>query len=160
MSWKKNSEGDVKMKDIMYIAIPYSHPDPRVRELRFEIANFVSAKLMNNGKIVFSPISHSHPMVKYGLPTDWKYWKSQDTAFLNMCSEFGIVKIDGWEQSKGVSDERDFMFNREIEIEMIEPFIRWGYEFERFVELTLKRICDKYINYGEYSNRLKWEEVI
>lgn len=126
---------------IRYLAIPYSHPDPRVRELRFEIANYVSAKLMNNGEVVFSPITHSHPISVYGLPSDWNYWKTQDTSFLNVCDKFSIVAIDGWDKSDGVSEEILHMSNRKIEIEMINPFIRWGFEFELFVEKTWEMIC-------------------
>ena len=148
------------MKDIMYLAIPYSHPDPRVRELRFEIANFVSAKLMQMGEVVFSPISHSHPMVGYGLPSDWEYWKSQDESFLNACSDFGIVDIKGWDKSKGVKDEKEIMNLRGIETEMINPYYKWGSEFELFVDKKWKELCIKHASSIELTYISTWREVV
>ena len=43
---------------LVYLALPFTaHP-----EKSFEIANKVAAKLMEQGVIVFSPISHSYPI--------------------------------------------------------------------------------------------------
>jgi len=96
---------------IKYLAIPYSYKvedkelKDAVERIRFEIANAICAYFMRLGVVMFSPISHSHPLVKYGLPTDWDYWKSQDIAYLSVCSSMVVVQIEGWEQSKGVQEE-------------------------------------------------------
>ena len=82
---------------------------------------------MKEGGVIFSPISHTHPMVKYGLPGDWEYWKSQDTAFLNVCSRFKIIKIDGWNKSSGVTNETEHMKERGIEIEDVDPYTLDGF---------------------------------
>jgi len=115
--------------DIIYLAIPYSHDDKRIELMRFEIANFVASALMKQGEVVFSPISHTHPMVKYGLPSNWEYWKSQDTAFLSVCTRFKIVKIDGWDKSSGVTNETKYMKERGIDVEYVDP-----YELEGFTD--------------------------
>ena len=47
---------------IIYLAAPYSHPDPGVRERRFRAINRAAAALIAEGRIVFSPISMSHPI--------------------------------------------------------------------------------------------------
>ena len=46
-------------KTLVYLAVPYSHPDTAIRELRFYEANVAAAKLMQVGWLVFSPISHT-----------------------------------------------------------------------------------------------------
>lgn len=148
------------MKNIMYLAIPYSHPDPRVRELRFEIANFITAKLMCEGMIVFSPISHSHPMVAHGLPSGWEYWKSQDTAFMNACKTLSIVDIKGWKESKGVSDELSYMNECGKYCSTINPYLRWGSVFELFVDKKWKELCNKYKNHKDLTEINTWREVI
>jgi len=43
-----------------YLCAPYSHPDPKVREARVDAADMMAAQLMEQGYIVFSPLSHSH----------------------------------------------------------------------------------------------------
>lgn len=113
--------------NITYLACPYSHDNKEIELMRFEIANFVASALMKQGEIVFSPISHTHPMVKYGLPGDWEYWKSQDTAFLKVCSHFKITKIDGWDKSSGVTNETEHMRERGIEIEYVDPHTLDGF---------------------------------
>lgn len=95
----------------IYLAIPYSHKDEEVKELRYEIANCISAYLMRMGAIVFSPITHSHPLVKYGLPTDYEYWKTQDESFMDTCASIIVITLDGYEESNGVNSEIMYMTN-------------------------------------------------
>ncbi len=59
---------------MIYLASPYSHPDARVRQRRFEEACQAAAAITRAGLSVFSPISHSHPIARYGVPTGWDYW--------------------------------------------------------------------------------------
>jgi Domain of unknown function (DUF1937). len=47
---------------MIYLASPYSHPDPLVREARFDAACRAMADLVHAGQIVFSPIVHGHPL--------------------------------------------------------------------------------------------------
>lgn len=91
---------------VHYLAIPYSHPDPTVVENRFEIANRVTAKLLHQGLVVFSPISMSHPIaIQEGLPGDWASWERFDRVLIRMCSCLLVTKIDGWDRSTGVQAE-------------------------------------------------------
>ena len=46
----------------IYLAGPYSHKDPLIREQRFKMLNKYAAHLMRQGHIVYSPISMSHPI--------------------------------------------------------------------------------------------------
>src|ERR1700738_127761 len=96
------------MPGITYLASPYSHPNPVIRELRFEIACHCAGALMGKGKIVFSPIAHNHPIeVRSDLPKGWDFWKAYDFEFLARCEEMLILKIPGWNESVGVTDEME-----------------------------------------------------
>lgn len=88
-----------------YLCSPYTHDDPAVCEQRFDAACRAAAELIREGKIVFSPICHSHPLCRYGLPLDWPFWQRQATQHLAMCSEIVVLKLDGWQQSVGVQAE-------------------------------------------------------
>jgi nucleoside 2-deoxyribosyltransferase len=90
---------------MIYLASPYSHPDPAVREARFEAVCRVAATLIKKGHVVFSPIAHSYPMVRYGLPDDWQFWSAQDRRFLEACDELWVLTLDGWQQSIGIHAE-------------------------------------------------------
>ena len=91
---------------MIYLACPYSHPDPAVREQRFDAVNKAAARLMADGRHVFSPISHTHPIALVGeLPLGWDYWQEYDRIMLAACSEVIVLILDGWQQSKGVQGE-------------------------------------------------------
>ena len=89
----------------IYLASPFSHPDPIVREQRFEAACRAAAELTRQGRPTFSPIAHGYNLCRYGLPLDWQFWQQHDLAFLSLCSEVIVLKLDGWAQSIGVQAE-------------------------------------------------------
>ena len=97
-----HEEGNTKM---IYLASPYTHPDPAVREQRFLAACQATAALIHAGHVVFSPIVHSHPLSGHGLPTTWAFWRQQDQAYLERCDEVVVLMLDGWRESAGVQGE-------------------------------------------------------
>lgn len=102
----------------IYLAIPYTG----IEQLSFETANRVSGRLMQEGHIVFSPISHSHPIAQTcELPAHWDYWKEADTAFLSWCDEVRVVMLDGWQRSKGVNAEMEIAEMIGKKIRFIDP---------------------------------------
>jgi hypothetical protein len=91
---------------LVYLASPYSHHDPTVVESRFEAVCREAARLMADGLHIYSPIAHTHPIAMRGaLPTDWAYWEAYDTAIISRCTELRVLKLDGWDTSRGVSAE-------------------------------------------------------
>jgi len=95
------------MKHI-YLAIPYTGMESE----SFRIANLTAARLMNEGHLVFSPISHSHPIAKQcDLPGDHAYWKEWNRSFIeHWADEVHVVsEHEGqplpWRESTGVQDE-------------------------------------------------------
>ena len=90
---------------MIYLASPYSHPDPAVREQRFRAACRVVAALLRAGHVVFSPIVHCHVLVEHGLPTDWAFWRHVDREHLKRCDEVVVLMLDGWNRSVGVRVE-------------------------------------------------------
>lgn len=97
------------MNKIIYLAIPYTWNPTK----SFEIANKIAADLMNEGHIVFSPISHSHPIADYLSPElriNQEFWMKQDLPLLQKCDEVFVVHIGSEgqtliDESKGVQKE-------------------------------------------------------
>lgn len=90
---------------MIYLASPYSHADPAIREARFHAACRATAALLRAGLVVFSPIVHSHPLVAFALPTGWDFWERIDRAYLARCDELVVLTLDGWDESAGVRAE-------------------------------------------------------
>lgn len=90
---------------MIYLASPYSSPDPAVREQRFRAACQATVALVRAGAVVFSPVVHGHPLAEHGLPTGPAFWLRIDGEFLERCDEVVVLKLDGWEESVGVQAE-------------------------------------------------------
>lgn len=90
---------------MVYLASPYSDPDPAVREQRFEWNCRAAAGLIRQGRIVYAPIVHGHPLTRYGLPGDWNFWKAADIGFLMAADELVVLRLPGWDESRGVGEE-------------------------------------------------------
>jgi hypothetical protein len=90
---------------VTYLASPYSHPDPAVRQARFEAACRATVELARVGEVVISPVVQSHPLVAYGLPTGWEYWEWFDWEVLARCDQLAVLRLEGWQNSVGVKAE-------------------------------------------------------
>ena len=109
-------------KEIIYLAAPYSDPDPRVREFRFTQANKAAAVLIGNGHHVYSPISMGHPISLYGdVPTDWEFWKDFDLELLSRCGELCILWVPATFKSTGVIAEIKAAVMQDMRVSVIEP---------------------------------------
>ena len=111
--------------NVVYLACPYTDPNPAVRKARFDAATAVAADLIRAGRIVYSPITMTHPidMVLAGasntLGSD--YWVAFDEAFMEMCSEMVVVRLNGWERSNGIKREIDYFTDRKKPIRYVDP---------------------------------------
>jgi hypothetical protein len=94
--------------ELIYLASPYTHPDPQVREQRFQAVCRKAAELMRAGHLIYSPIAHSHPIAQYGLPKEFAFWQRLDEVFLGLCGRLWIYCIDGWQESHGIREEITF----------------------------------------------------
>lgn len=108
----------------IYLAAPYTHHCAVKRIERFNKVNEVAARLMNEGHIVFSPISHSHPIAEHLKPellTDHDWWMNQDLSFIGeWADELHVLRLPGWNESKGVFAEINFAVDNAIPIRYID----------------------------------------
>jgi hypothetical protein len=90
----------------IYVASPYSHPDPDIREKRFLAVRSYVGKMLKDGVPVFSPIVHCHQIaLDFGLPTDASFWRNYAAAMLRNASYLHVLTLPGWEESIGVAYE-------------------------------------------------------
>ena len=106
---------------MIYLASPYTHPDPAIQEARFHAACRQAAEMLRCGIRVFSPIAYTHPIAAHGLPGDWSFWNDQDRAFLQMCSEVWVLMLDGWRESEGVQAEIEIALRLGKPVVYVEP---------------------------------------
>lgn len=107
---------------MIYLASPYSHLDPSVREARYVDACRATASLLSDGYIVFSPIVHSHPLVRFGLNGGWEFWEQIDREHLWRCDEVVVLMLDGWRESVGVRDEIQIAGEFDKPVRYLDPY--------------------------------------
>jgi nucleoside 2-deoxyribosyltransferase len=108
---------------LIYLASPYSHPDPDVRQRRYVEACMAAAKLMEEGAAVFSPIAHGHSVAEHGgLPAmDHEFWMAQCLPWVERCDELVILTLDGWRESRGIQCEIAQASLVDIPVRLLEP---------------------------------------
>lgn len=101
--------------NVYYLAAPYSHPDPAVRNQRWEAATKAAAKLVESGKTVISPITMSHLIsAQCSKPQPYEYHHAQRLceALMDTCTVMIRLKADGTDDSVGVAAEVEYMANQ------------------------------------------------
>lgn len=117
-----------KLFDV-YVAIPYTHPDFLTREARFEVSTAYTAKLYNDNIRAFSPITHSHPLHKYGCRTDFDFYEALDLDIISNCKELHVIMMKGWAESKGVTAELAHARELGMTIKFIRPMSNENTEY-------------------------------
>lgn len=104
---------------MIYLASPYTHPDPFVREQRYLEAAKMCAEYLKQRRWVYSPIVHCHELAKIiELPKDASYWEAYNYHMLSRSTELHVLMIEGWGESKGVAAEINFWTN-------LQPGNKW-----------------------------------
>jgi hypothetical protein len=117
-----------KINRYIYLASPYSHNDPATRESRFERVTEIAGKLEQEGWIVFSPITHSHPVaIRCSLPKGWKFWGEIDKVFIYHCLFVAILMLPGWKESEGIKEEIKLAKEYKKPIVYLTPDGNWYY---------------------------------
>jgi hypothetical protein len=100
----------------IYLAIPYT----RMESSSFEQANIATIELLKLGVNVFSPITHSHPLVILdgeSLKGTWEFWEQMDKQFIDWADEvIVLIPKEGFQMvinSKGIKNEIDYARSQE-----------------------------------------------
>ena len=102
---------------MIYLASPYSHPDPLIEQARFEAVAHIAAHLLACDVTIYSPILHCHPIrTQVGTPGDFNFWAKYNREMVKHSTAMIVAMIDGWEVSKGVAGEIAFAkeFNKPV----------------------------------------------
>ena len=107
---------------MIYLASPYTHPDPRVMESRDEQTCIAVGSLIKQGLHAYSPIAHSRSVALLSdLPHDFGFWNAYDTDMISRCDEVWVLMLDGWEDSEGVKAEIKIALDLNKKIRTLAP---------------------------------------
>ncbi len=102
-------------QSLIYLASPYSHKDANVITKRVLEVQDATARLIEAGHLIFSPIVHSHHIADqvsfipvHDESTDFSQgntWLDYDKAMIDKANELWILRLPGHTTSKGVHAE-------------------------------------------------------
>jgi hypothetical protein len=111
---------------LIYLSSPHSHPDPMVREIRYQQVMKATAQLIRDGRLVYSPIVHTHEMGKvYAFPKVFDFYAQLDYAWIERVNEVWVLMIEGWDESDGVRAE----IQRASKIGKVIQMVGWSDRF-------------------------------
>lgn len=112
----------IDQPELIYLAGPYSHKDPKVMEHRELMHSKCAALLLSQGIHVYSPIAETVNIAKHDSVKDtgWEFWRATDLNKLSRCDRMYVMNIGGWEESKGVRGEVKYAIKNNIPIEYID----------------------------------------
>lgn len=111
------------MTGFLYLASPYTHCSPAVRDHRYLEVCKAAATLMRAGHVVFSPIAHSHPIEVSGIgqTLSGEFWKRQDIPLLRHASRLAVLMLPGWDESAGIKWEVETAMSLDIPVSYLDP---------------------------------------
>ena len=86
---------------LIYLASPYAHPSADVREARLEAARHVCGRMVEEGRMVMSPLVYLGELAYKGIHPP-QGWYAFDLQLLARCDELLVLQLPGWEDSRGV----------------------------------------------------------
>ena len=102
---------------MIYLASPYTDPEPAHETFRYVCACKAAAYLMQKGHVVFSPIAHSHGIARFVMGHTHDFWMTQDLPFLDFAAKMIVLTLPGWEKSRGIKQEIEHARDKGIPVE-------------------------------------------
>lgn len=105
---------------MIYIASPYTHPDPWIMEERYLAVLKATAEAVQAGLFVYSPIVHCHDFKKVAkIQAGFEYFRDFDLHVISLCEKVLVCNIEGWRESIGVTAELEYARSKNIPVDYI-----------------------------------------
>jgi len=129
------------MSKTIYVAAPYTHSDYSVIEERMLAVNKYCAMLLaHTGCAIISPLTmgHSWQEVDEDLPHVGEFWLTWSQKLLGLCNEMHVLKLEGWDSSKGVLSELQYANAHGIKVLLIDlpSPVEMGLSVNRYCPLS------------------------
>lgn len=120
----------LKSFPLVYVGSPYSKY-PTGIDCAFVETSRLTAELMKRGVKAYSPIAHTHPLARCGDidPYSHDIWIPFDRAMMDKADAIAILKMTGWDNSRGIDMELEVFESARKPAYTIDPVT---FEVENF----------------------------
>lgn len=108
------------MASLIYLASPYSHLDPDIRHIRYTAAKLYTARHIQLGFAMFSPIVYGKQMEEK-IGTDYKSWQTFNDSMIKASCQIWVLMLNGWKDSLGVEHECKYALDLGKPLHFIAP---------------------------------------
>lgn len=110
------------MSDLIFVSMPYSHPDPAVVRDRMVLFSKMMGQFALKGETVVSPLVF-HFMLEHtpALGSDWAFWENYSKHLLGRSTRLRVIMAPGWRESSGVTGEIEHAKLWGVRVEYVEP---------------------------------------
>ena len=102
----------------IYLASPYTHENHKVMKERVEAVTDATMALLKRGLFVFSPVVATAQLESRGEPKEG--WYRYCLWLLGHFEKLWVLKLDGWDESRGIQLELAFAMGKGIQTQYIE----------------------------------------
>ncbi len=108
-------------QELIYLACPYSHQDPKMVQLRYSVSAQIASHLFKQGLMVFAASMHNSLLAHMaGVSDQFARWKDFNHLMIERVDKLMVITMEGWEQSQGVQDQIQYAKQLGKPVEMIE----------------------------------------
>ena len=105
---------------MIYLAAPYSDKDHNIIQGRMEQIYGVLGSYIRQGFLITTPLfMHEVVMRNPDMPNDYQFWENYCLNLLKRCDSMIVLRLAGWEESRGVKGEIEFCAANNIPVEYI-----------------------------------------
>lgn len=105
---------------MIYVACPYSDPDPDVVQYRMDVFADTVCQMLLNDLIPVSPLLNHFVIGDHDVPLNWQFWSKYSRTLLSKCSELHVLCVEHWDSSEGVLAEIELAKTLGLPITYIE----------------------------------------
>ena len=74
---------------------------------------------IKNDVHIITPLFMHEVVIRHEMPGHYRFWEKYCLNLLKLCDKMIVLRLEGWESSRGIAAEIEFCHNNGIPIEFI-----------------------------------------
>lgn len=122
-------------RPLIYLSLPYSHENLFVVEARIDAFVKIAAQVEREGQFHAVSALFNQLLLDHGqrLPRDTEFWLSYSRSLVGASERLAVIRLPGWDSSKGVLAEIDYANDSDKPVEFWDSHQKLTPEMTRII---------------------------